>query len=192
MSDHDIRNEIEKLADDLGIDKKRSIGEVAQELGIKTHVIRFWEENFPQINPEIGAGKRRYYRNRQVDVLKKIKKFLYEDGYTIAGLQKLLKKRKSENNAEGDLDIILNEEHKEEIIKDNIEPSDFSEPENEFNKGSQIDPNYPIRDFASIQISAIDADIQKIVLTRLKSLKTNLEKLKSLKVDPAEIVKNLG
>jgi DNA-binding transcriptional MerR regulator len=88
---HNIAREVQKLADDLGVDRKRSIGEVAKELKVETHVIRFWEENFPQIKPEIGAGKRRYYYNKQLKILKRIKKFLYEEGYTVAGLQKLLK-----------------------------------------------------------------------------------------------------
>jgi DNA-binding transcriptional MerR regulator len=103
---NDIAREIEKLADDLGVDRKRSIGDVAKELNIETHIIRFWEEKFPQIKPEIGAGKRRYYYNKQLKVIKRIKKFLYEDGYTINGLQKLLKKRKADAYKEEDLDII--------------------------------------------------------------------------------------
>ena len=70
---HNIAREVEKLADDLGMDRKRSIGEVAKELKIETHVIRFWEEKFPQIKPDIGAGKRRYYYNKQLKVLKRIK-----------------------------------------------------------------------------------------------------------------------
>lgn len=102
----DIAKEIEKLADDFGIDKKRSIGEVAQELGVEPHVIRFWEENFEQIKPEIGKGGRRYYYNKQLKILRRIKKFLHEEGYTIAGLQKLLKKRKADSYKEEDLEII--------------------------------------------------------------------------------------
>lgn len=101
-----IEKEIEKLADDFGIDKKRSIGDVAAELGVEPHVIRFWEENFSQIHPVIGKGGRRYYYNKQLKVLKRIKKFLHEEGYTIAGLQKLLKKRKVDAYKEEDLDII--------------------------------------------------------------------------------------
>jgi len=104
---NNIAKEIEKLADDFGIDKKRSIGEVAQELNVEPHVIRFWEEQFLQIKPEIGKGGRRYYYNKQLKVLKRIKKFLHDEGYTIAGLQKLLKKRKPDYYKEEDLDIIV-------------------------------------------------------------------------------------
>ena len=104
---NNIAREVEKLADDFGIDKKRSIGDVAHELGVEPHVIRFWEEQFPQIKPEIGKGGRRYYYNKQLKVLKRIKKFLHEEGYTIAGLQKLLKRRKHDSYKEEDLDIIM-------------------------------------------------------------------------------------
>jgi len=104
---NDIAREVEKLADDFGVDKKRSIGEVAHELGVEPHVIRFWEEQFSQIKPEIGKGNRRYYYNKQLKVLKRIKKFLHDDGYTIVGLQKLLKKRKQDSYKEEDLDIIM-------------------------------------------------------------------------------------
>ncbi|MDA0902497.1 MAG: MerR family transcriptional regulator [Proteobacteria bacterium] len=81
------------------IDKKQSIGQVADELGVKTHVIRFWESKFPQIQPEIGKGGRRYYFNKDLEILKRIKSFLYEEGYTVSGLQKLLKQRKKESKA---------------------------------------------------------------------------------------------
>lgn len=79
------------ITKDKVIDRKRSIGEVAKEIGVETHVIRFWEDKFAQIKPEIGRGKRRYYFSDDIETLKKIKSFLYDQGYTIAGLQKLLK-----------------------------------------------------------------------------------------------------
>ncbi len=72
------------------IDKKLSIGQVAKELEVQTHVIRFWETKFNQIKPEIGKGDRRYYNSSNVEILKKIKQHLYDEGYTIVGLQKLL------------------------------------------------------------------------------------------------------
>lgn len=131
---HDIAREIEKLSDDLGVDRKRSIGEVAKELKVETHVIRFWEEKFPQIKPEIGTGKRRYYYNKQLKVLKRIKQFLYEEGYTIAGLQKLLKKRKQHDDyKEEDLDLILEGDRQEEG-HENFTLEDFIVTENQLQK----------------------------------------------------------
>lgn len=132
---NDIARELEKLADDLGVDRKRSIGDVAKELKVETHIIRFWEEKFPQIKPEIGTGKRRYYYNKQLKILKRIKKFLYEDGYTIGGLQKLLRQRKIDNYKEEDLDIIVNTANPAlRSLDDFIDPdleieADLKEPE---------------------------------------------------------------
>ncbi len=118
---NEIAREVEKLAEEFGFDKKRSIGEVAHELGVEPHVIRFWEDNFAQIKPEIGKGGRRYYYNKQIAVLRRIKKFLYEEGYTIAGLQKLLKKRKVDAYKEEDLDFIALEGDNEFEIDDFVQ-----------------------------------------------------------------------
>jgi len=77
------------------IDKRRSIGLVAKEIQIPEHTIRFWETQFPQIKPTIGRGNRRYYFDKDVGFLQKIKYFLYDEGYTIKGLQKLLNNKKN-------------------------------------------------------------------------------------------------
>lgn len=155
---NDITRELEKLADELGEDRKRSIGDVAKELKVETHVIRFWEEKFPQIRPEIGAGKRRYYYNKQLRVLKRIKQFLYEEGYTIAGLQKLLKKRKHNEYKDEDLDFILSAE----IAR---------------NSQDQFD----LDDFIVDKPTAKISDESKNNLSeRIESAKENLNKLKSL------------
>ena len=72
------------------MDKKRSIGMASAELDIPTHVIRFWETQFPKlIKPKIGKGNRRYYYDKEMYILDLIKKYLYQEGYTIKGLQKL-------------------------------------------------------------------------------------------------------
>ncbi|MES2961246.1 MAG: MerR family transcriptional regulator [Pseudomonadota bacterium] len=190
---HNIAREVQKLADDLGVDRKRSIGEVAKELKVETHVIRFWEENFPQIKPEIGAGKRRYYYNKQLKILKRIKKFLYEEGYTVAGLQKLLKKRKHDDHKEEDLDIILSDEmpisqivHDDEIPEENrLEDhaiEEFIDPrhEAEIEIDAPIDPTAKIRDFSKIKVSAIDPLIRKRIRESLKNIRGNLVSLKKI------------
>jgi DNA-binding transcriptional MerR regulator len=91
------------------IDKKRSIGQAAEELGVRTHVIRFWESKFPQIKPEIGKGDRRYYFDTQMEILNKIKSLLHEEGYTISGLQKALKQRKKSADKEENIEFLLSE-----------------------------------------------------------------------------------
>ena len=69
----------------------RTIREVAEELGVPQHVLRFWESRFGQIRPLKRAGGRRYYRPEDVDLLKRIQGLLYQDGYTIRGVQKLFR-----------------------------------------------------------------------------------------------------
>ncbi len=69
----------------------RTISEVAEWLDTPTHVLRFWETKFSQIRPVKGAGGRRYYRPRDMDLLAGIKQLLHEDGLTIKGTQKLLR-----------------------------------------------------------------------------------------------------
>ncbi|PZP56856.1 MAG: MerR family transcriptional regulator [Micavibrio aeruginosavorus] len=69
----------------------RTISEVADDLGVQQHVLRFWETKFSSIKPMKRGGGRRYYRPEDVALLKKIHHLLYSDGYTIKGVQKLLK-----------------------------------------------------------------------------------------------------
>src|SRR5882757_1938222 len=71
----------------------RTISEVASELDVPQHVLRFWESRFTQIKPVKRAGGRRYYRPEDVDLLKGIRALLYSDGFTIKGVQKVLKER---------------------------------------------------------------------------------------------------
>jgi DNA-binding transcriptional MerR regulator len=72
----------------------RTISEISKDLGLPTHVLRFWETKFSVIKPVKRNGNRRYYRPKDVEVLQAIKKYLYNDGYTIKGLQKLLRENK--------------------------------------------------------------------------------------------------
>jgi DNA-binding transcriptional MerR regulator len=71
----------------------RTISEVAIELAVPQHVLRFWESRFAQIRPVKRAGGRRYYRPEDIDLLKGIRALLYSDGFTIKGVQKVLKER---------------------------------------------------------------------------------------------------
>jgi DNA-binding transcriptional MerR regulator len=69
----------------------RTISEVAQELEVPQHVLRFWESKFSQIKPLKRGGGRRYYRPEDVVLLRRIRQCLYDDGYTIKGVQRLLR-----------------------------------------------------------------------------------------------------
>lgn len=71
----------------------RTISEVAEDMDLPQHVLRFWETRFPQIKPLKRGGGRRYYRPDDVEVLRAIKELLYGEGYTIKGVQKLLREQ---------------------------------------------------------------------------------------------------
>ena len=68
----------------------KSIGEVAKEITVNTHTLRFWEKEFKQIKPKLLSGNRRYYLEKDINLLKLIYELLKNQGYTIAGAKKLL------------------------------------------------------------------------------------------------------
>ena len=78
---------------DKAPDAFRTISEVADDLDVPQHVLRFWESRFPQIRPMKRAGGRRYYRPDDVDLLRGIRHLLYGEGYTIRGVQRILREQ---------------------------------------------------------------------------------------------------
>jgi DNA-binding transcriptional MerR regulator len=68
----------------------RTIGELASDLGVPQHILRYWETRFPQLKPLQRAGNRRYYRAADVQLAHRIYRLLNQDGYTIRGVQQLL------------------------------------------------------------------------------------------------------
>ena len=70
-----------------------TIGELSNELGVAQHILRYWETRFPQLRPMQRAGNRRYYRPADVDLARKINRLLNQEGYTVRGVQKLLRER---------------------------------------------------------------------------------------------------
>ena len=73
-----------------------TIGELSQELGVPQHILRYWETRFPQLKPMQRAGNRRYYRPADVDLARRIHRLLNQEGYTVRGVQKLLRDRNAE------------------------------------------------------------------------------------------------
>lgn len=71
----------------------KTIGELSQELGVAQHILRYWETRFPQLRPMQRAGNRRYYRPADVDLARTINRLLNHEGYTVRGVQKLLRER---------------------------------------------------------------------------------------------------
>ena len=72
----------------------RTIGELASELDVPQHILRYWESRFPQLKPLQRAGNRRYYRPADVALARRIHRLLNQDGYTIRGVQQLLGERR--------------------------------------------------------------------------------------------------
>ena len=91
---------------DKAPDAFRTISEVATDLDIPQHVLRFWETRFPQIKPMKRSGGRRYYRPDDVDLLRGIRRLLYGEGYTIRGVQRILKEHGIAADAPKQIDIV--------------------------------------------------------------------------------------
>ncbi len=79
-------------------DALRTIGEAVRELGVKSHILRYWEEQFPMLEPLKRAGSRRYYRPEDMDLLRQINTLLNEQGYTVKGAVKYLQSGKKANS----------------------------------------------------------------------------------------------
>ncbi len=101
-------------SDDRDLDKAeksatafRTISEVAEDLDLPQHVLRFWETKFPQVKPMKRGGGRRYYRPDDMLLLRRIRDLLYVDGYTIKGVQKLLRQSGSVRNFVTDTETIV-------------------------------------------------------------------------------------
>lgn len=107
-------------------DAFRTIAEVADELGVATHVLRFWETKFPQIQPMKRSGGRRYYRPDDVELVRKIKYYLYDKRYTIEGVQKVIKEK--------GLKKLIGEEIQKDFFAESLEQIDLSEKNKELLK----------------------------------------------------------
>ena len=94
----------------------KTIAEVAEELGVATHVLRFWETKFNQIRPMKATGGRRYYRPDDVEILKLIKSLLYNNRYTIEGAQRYIKEK-------GLKSLLGNEEIQKDFFEEKAESS---------------------------------------------------------------------
>ena len=81
-------------------DAFRTIGELSAELGVAQHILRYWETKFPQLKPLQRAGNRRYYRPADVDLARRIHRLLNQEGYTVRGVQKVLRDERGARPAE--------------------------------------------------------------------------------------------
>jgi DNA-binding transcriptional MerR regulator len=138
----------------------RTISEVAADLGLPQHVLRFWETRFVQIRPMKRGGGRRYYRPDDIDLLRGIRTLLYGEGYTIRGVQRILKEQGPRfviGAGRGDMSDILQPELGDEA-EDEVEilagPDDEPESEDEVaaagnggDEAGHIEPTFDPREF---------------------------------------------
>jgi DNA-binding transcriptional MerR regulator len=105
-----VSNPASKLAPSRRLEKSpsafRTISEVADELDVPQHVLRFWETKFPQVRPLKRGGGRRYYRPEDVETLRRIRSLLYQEGYTIKGVQRLLREGGLKGDAPACADMV--------------------------------------------------------------------------------------
>ncbi|MEX2628882.1 MAG: MerR family transcriptional regulator [Tistlia sp.] len=105
----------------------RTISEVSEELDVPQHVLRFWETKFAQVRPLKRGGGRRYYRPEDIELLRRIRQLLYSEGYTIKGVQKLLREGGAKSADEGGADGEISKERKElkAILDDLVQVRDL-------------------------------------------------------------------
>lgn len=136
----------------------RTISEVASALDVPQHVLRFWETKFSQVKPMKRGGNRRYYRPEDMELLSAIRHFLYTDGYTIKGVQKLLR----EKSAKGLVESWHDEDHGDT-------------PAEKSGNGNGPYAQAPAK--AETKKSAGEAKLLKAVLDELKMLRRSIDDL---------------
>lgn len=102
----------------------RTISEVADELDLPQHVLRFWETKFSQIRPMKRSSGRRFYRPEDVELVRVIRELLYGQGYTIRGVQKLLKERGARGFVESAHASVASEQEDERLQEDAAGPEE--------------------------------------------------------------------
>jgi DNA-binding transcriptional MerR regulator len=101
MADHAMETGTDQRQGGKSRKAFRTISEVAAALDVPQHVLRFWETKFSQVKPMKRGGNRRYYRPEDLQLLSAIRHFLYTDGYTIKGVQKLLREKGAKGLVDG-------------------------------------------------------------------------------------------
>lgn len=120
----EARQQAQQLTVHKSPDAFRTISEVAAELDVPQHVLRFWESKFSQIRPLKRGGGRRYYRPEDVDLLRGVRILLYNDGYTIKGVQKVFREQGAKFVSEtgrGTVDTTLAELAREAVHRNDQE-----------------------------------------------------------------------
>ncbi|WP_029073801.1 MerR family transcriptional regulator [Kaistia adipata] len=158
-----------------GPDAFRTISEVAEELDLPQHVLRFWETRFTQIKPMKRGGGRRYYRPDDVDLLRGIRRLLYGEGYTIKGVQRILKEQGARHVIGAGQGIGLDpapegdelEDYGDDILQDpGYDPPDTGEdfdepPHGEIGMGGRREPSFSVP--ADLSDDGLEASVRAAV-----------------------------
>ncbi len=150
-------------------DAFRTISEVAADLDVPQHVLRFWETKFSQIRPLKRGGGRRYYRPEDVDLLRRIRTLLYGEGYTIKGVQKVLREG-GRSAVDAATAAAASPAHHEDEAEADTATLDFDEPAAEAEELLEADAGHPV---PPEHLGAEERE-------RLSDLKTELLELKAL------------
>ncbi len=141
----------------------RTIAEVAELLKVEAHVLRFWETKFSKIQPLKMRGGRRYYRPEDIELIKTIKHLLYDKGFTIRGVQKILQRK-------GGVDALGAEMRLSDVVADHIP----AVPENNFATAKIVEPALPVA--ANISVPAVsEIDIQNRIQAAVSAAIKNAE-----------------
>ena len=95
-----------------------TISKTAKMIGVQSHVLRFWEKKFDSINPKKSLSGRRYYSSKDIEILLRIKKLLYEEGFTIKGAVNLIDKKSDMNTANKNNVLIKKINRITDLLKD--------------------------------------------------------------------------
>ncbi|HVY20231.1 MAG TPA: MerR family transcriptional regulator [Bauldia sp.] len=169
----------------------RTISEVAQELDLPQHVLRFWETRFTQIRPMKRGGGRRYYRPDDIDLLRGIRTLLYGEGYTIRGVQRILREQgprfvigagrgdmsgvfaPSEEDADDDATIVQLEG--DEDVADEMEVEEVGEDDD------RVEPAFDPREFRLGSAPVADDAPETLAPEDIRRLEGTLSQLLELK-----------
>ncbi|MEQ8745615.1 MerR family transcriptional regulator [Pyruvatibacter sp.] len=150
-------------------DAFRTISEVAVDLDVPQHVLRFWETKFTQIKPLKRGGGRRYYRPEDVDLLRGIRTLLYHDGYTIKGVQKVFREQGVRHVSE-----IGREEYEAELAEAEA-TQDMDEGAEEAAAPDPVKPHIAPAPFPPQPLTEEQMDELERILEELEGLKSRIE-----------------
>ncbi|MBI5918903.1 MAG: MerR family transcriptional regulator [Nitrosomonadales bacterium] len=102
-----------------------TIGEVSELCGVKTHVLRYWEQEFTQLKPVKRRGNRRYYQHHEVLLIRRIRELLYEEGFTISGARSKLERSDAEANVRAKASAVAVAEIEPDLADDELPVAEF-------------------------------------------------------------------